>query len=159
MRRLFSTLFGIGKTSTAADDTGGVQKVQVRLSQYETLDHRMIVTTYGLISSPPVGSDVIMACASNERTNGVVIGTNHQKYRYTGAKPGEAGLANSVAGSSILLAEDGTIIIKAPGAKILIEGATVIADDFQTTSGIRLSDHVHAGVQQGSTNTKGPIEA
>ncbi|AOX16916.1 phage baseplate assembly protein domain-containing protein [Kozakia baliensis] len=158
MRRLFATLFGLGKTTTAADDTGAVQKIQVKLSQYETLDHRMVMGTYGLISSPPVGSDVLLACLSNERTNSVVIGHNHQQYRFKGAKPGESGLANPVAGSSVLLAEDGTLIIKMPGAKIIAEGATIIADDFQTSAGIKLSDHVHPGVQSGSSKTQGPVE-
>jgi len=157
MRRLISSLFSVGKTSTSPDDTGGIQKVQVRLSQYETLDHRMVMGTYGLISSPPVGSDAVLACASGQRTNGFVIATNHRQYRYRNAKPGEVGLSNGVAGSVLLLAADGTLVINIPGAKVLIEGATVFAKDFQTESGVSLAAHLHGGVQAGASDTGAPV--
>jgi len=155
--RFLSTLFGTGRTTTPPADTGPIQTVQVRLSQYETLDARNVMTAYGLISCPPVGSDVLLACLSNDRSNSIVIGHNHQQHRFTGAQPGEAGIANPLAGSSILLKANGDIVITCASGTITAEGATITARDFVTESGVSLADHLHGGVQIGGSNTKGPV--
>ncbi|QHC36465.1 phage baseplate assembly protein [Komagataeibacter xylinus] len=156
MRHLLSRLFGIGRTSSAPNDSGNVQLVQVGLNEYETLDGRQVIIAYGLISCPPVGADVVLTCTGGKRTDSIVTGHNHQAYRYKGAKPGESGIANMVNGSLILCRENGDVYIKPASGNVIVDGGTVTADDFITTGGIKLSDHVHGGVQAGSANTGKP---
>lgn len=156
MRNILSRLFGIGRTSAAPNDSGNVQLVQVGLNEYETLDSRPVIIAYGLISCPPVGSDVMLTCTGGKRTDSVVTGHNHQKYRYTGAQPGEAGIANPVVGTVILAKANGDVYIRPASGNVIVDGGTVTADDFITTDGIKLSDHVHGGVQSGGSSTEGP---
>ena len=156
MRNILSRLFGVGRTSAAPNDSGNVQLVQVGLNEYETLDGRPVVIAYGLISCPPIGSDVMLTCTGGKRTDSVVTGHNHQKYRYTGAQPGEAGIANPVVGTVILAKENGDVYIRPASGNVIVDGGTITADDFITTGGVKLSDHVHGGVESGSATTKGP---
>lgn len=157
MRRLISALFGWGRISTPPDDSGVIQTVQVRLSEYETQDQRQVMTAWGLISCPPAGSDVLLVFPGGDRTNGVAIGHNHQKHRYTGAQPGEAGIGNPLVGTWILCRANGDVLIHPASGKVQVDG-TITAPDFITTGGIKLSDHKHGGVQSGSSQTQGPQE-
>lgn len=156
MRHLLSRLFGIGRTTCAPNDSGSVQTVQINLNEYETLDSRPVVIAYGLISCPPPGSDVMLTCTGGKRTNSVITGHNHQKYRFKGAQAGEAGIANPVVGTVILAKANGDVYIKPASGKVIVDGGSVTADDFITTGGVKLSDHVHGGVQQGGSRTVGP---
>lgn len=156
MRHLLSRLFGIGRTTAAPNDSGTVQTVQISLNEYETLDGKPVIIAYGLISCPPVGSDVLLTSTGGKRTDSVITGHNHQKYRYTGAQPGEAGIANPVAGTVILAKANGDVYIKPASGNVIVDGGTVTAKDFITTGGVKLSDHTHGGVQQGSSSTQGP---
>ncbi|PAK77835.1 phage baseplate assembly protein [Acetobacter fabarum] len=156
MHRIYRRLFGRGRTTLPTKDGGVVQTVQVRLSPQELMDDRPVILAYGLISSPPVGADVLVVCGSGDRSDSVVIAHDHQQYRYKGAQPGEAGLHNGVCGSTILLKANGDVYIKPASGKVVVEGGTITADDFITTSGVKLSDHTHGGVQKGGDKTTGP---
>ncbi|MCE2576021.1 phage baseplate assembly protein [Komagataeibacter sp. FNDCR2] len=158
MRHFLRRLFGIGRTSSVPNDTGPIQLVQVALNEYETLDGREVFIAYGLISCPPVGADVLLTCTGGKRTDSVVTGHNHQKYRYRNAQPGEAGIANPVVGTVILARANGDVYIKPASGTVIVDGGTITADDFVTKNGVKLSDHVHGGVQQGDSRTKGPQE-
>lgn len=156
MRHIYQWLFGRGRTTRPAQDGGVVQTVQVRLSPQELMDDRPVILAYGLISSPPVGADVLVACGSGDRSDSVVIAHNHQKYRYKGAQPGESGLHNGMCGSIVLLKANGDVYVKPGSGNVIVDGGTVTADDFITTSGVKLSDHTHGGVQKGGDATEGP---
>lgn len=156
MHRIYRWLFGRGRTTLPTKDGGVVQTVQVRLSPQELMDDRPVILAYGLISSPPVGADVLLVCGSGDRSDSVVIGHNHQQYRYKDAQPGETGLHNGMCGTTILLKANGDVYVKPASGKVVVDGGTVTADDFITTSGVKLSDHTHGGVQKGGDKTAGP---
>lgn len=156
IRYALSRLFALGRTAAPVDDSGPFQTVRVQINQHETLDARSVITAYGLISSPPEGADAILICASADRSDSAVIGHNHQKYRYAGAKSGEAGFANMVAGTVVIALANGDVYIKPASGRVVVEGGTVTAQDFITTGGVKLSDHVHGGVQSGGSTTQGP---
>jgi phage baseplate assembly protein V len=155
IRRLISALFGWGRVSTAPNDTGPIQTLQVRLSEYETQDGRQVMGLYGVISCPPIGADVLLIYPGGNRTNGIAIGHNHQQHRFTGAQPGEAGIGNPVAGTWILCRANGDVWVHPASGNVQVDG-TITATDFVTTGGVRLSDHKHGGVQAGSSLTQGP---
>lgn len=153
--RIYRWLFGLGRSVLPVRDDGPVQTVQVRLSGRELLDAREVLTAYGIISAPPPGADMLLVCGSGDRSDSVVVAHNHQKYRFRGAEPGETGLHNGVAGSTILLAANGDVIITPASGKVVVQG-TITAKDFITETGVKLSDHIHGGVKAGSDTTSGP---
>jgi phage baseplate assembly protein V len=97
-------LVGVGRLQHI-DDSGVQQKVQIQISAggpgelEEVLDGAPRIAEYGLASSPPIGSEAIVAFVSGRRSMAVVIGTGHRPSRPTGLQPGEAMLYNGVAGS------------------------------------------------------------
>ena len=94
--RRVQMLFGRGRI-TLIDDSGPVQMAQMTTNDGMTLDDRYRLTEFGFSSVPPVGSEVLAAHMSGDRTAGVVISTNHQPSRPR----------NLATGESMLYSEDG----------------------------------------------------
>lgn len=79
---------------TSVDDSGVIQRVQVRLTAYELMDGAMRVAEYGFQSNPPVGTDAVSVHLSGERSLAVVIGTNNQTFRMRGLASGEVAISD-----------------------------------------------------------------
>lgn len=111
-------LLGLGRI-TGHSDKGVVQKVQYQTPLEAATATRM--TEFGFTSGLPVGSDVILGFLGGDRSNPVVIASNHQGYRLAELNPGESALYNQW-GIFIRLNEDG-IVIDAKGQDITVNGA------------------------------------
>lgn len=122
--RRIQMMFGRGRV-TYTDDSGPVQKMQVRLSGLETSDGRVRMAEFGFTSNPPIGSDVLTLHVSGDRGAGTVFATNHQQSRPTGLAAGES-MLYSQDGKYVYITADGGISVFANGQPVNVTGATTI---------------------------------
>ncbi|MEH9220008.1 phage baseplate assembly protein domain-containing protein, partial [Klebsiella quasipneumoniae] len=101
-----ASMLGVGRI-TAMKDDGGTQSVQYQTPLEVASAHRL--AEFGFSSGLPAGTDVVLAFLGGDRSNPVVIATNHQGYRHSGLKSGESVMYNQW-GLNILLTEDGVFI-------------------------------------------------
>lgn len=107
------------------DDTGPVQMAQVTVNDLETIDKVPVVQAFGFASNPPKGSDVALVFVGGDRSNGVVVATNSQKYRARNLAPGES-VIYTQDGKQIYLTASGGIKIAANGQPVEIDNATTV---------------------------------
>ena len=86
------THFALGRSTMNVNDSGAVQTVQVQLDALSIRDNIPILYHHGFFSAPPIGTDLHVAFLDGDRSKAVIIASNHQSYRMTGAAPGDAGL-------------------------------------------------------------------
>ena len=84
--------FALARSTMDVNDTGVVQTVQARLDALSVADAIPILYHHGFFSAPPVGADLHVAFLDLDRAKGIVVASNHQSFRMTGAAPGDAGL-------------------------------------------------------------------
>lgn len=120
--RRVQALFGRGRVELV-DDSGPAQTMQVTSNEGLTLDDRLRIMEFGFSSVPPVGSEVLAAHMSGDRTAGVVIATNHQPSRPRGLAPGES-MLYSQDGKHVYLTEAGGIVVEAGGQDVTVNNAT-----------------------------------
>ncbi|MFP8757161.1 phage baseplate assembly protein [Klebsiella grimontii] len=113
-----ASMLGVGRV-TAMQDGGGTQSVQYQTPLEVASAHRL--AEFGFSSGLPVGTDVVLAFLGGDRSNPVVIATNHQGYRHSDLSPGETVMYNQW-GLYIQLTEDG-ISIDAKGQDVTINNA------------------------------------
>ncbi|QRY02677.1 phage baseplate assembly protein [Raoultella planticola] len=111
-------MLGVGRI-TAMQDTGGTQSLQYQTPLEVASAHRM--AEFGFSSGLPVGTDVVLAFLGGDRSNPVVIATNHQGYRHSDLSPGETVMYNQW-GLYIQLTEAG-ISIDAKGKDVTVNNA------------------------------------
>ena len=128
--RRVQMLFGRGRI-TLIDDSGPVQMAQRTTNDGMTLDDRYRLTEFGFSSVPPVGSEVLAAHMSGDRTAGVVISTNHQPSRPRGLASGES-LLYSEDGKQIYLTASGGIVVEAKGQDVTVNNATTVTINAST---------------------------
>ncbi|MBG1738768.1 baseplate assembly protein [Klebsiella quasipneumoniae] len=114
-------MLGVGRI-TAMKDDGGTQSVQYQTPLEVASAHRL--AEFGFSSGLPAGTDVVLAFLGGDRSNPVVIATNHQGYRHSGLKSGESVMYNQW-GLNILLTEDG-VFIDAKGKNVEVNNATTV---------------------------------
>jgi phage baseplate assembly protein V len=115
---------GRGKVGPVVD-TGTVQTMQVTLGPLEVRDGTPRIAEFGFTSNPPIGSDAVGLFVAGDRTNGVVIGTNHQQSRPTGLASGESKMY-CLDGKFIYLTAGGGISVFANGEPVNVTGATTV---------------------------------
>ncbi|WP_228727473.1 phage baseplate assembly protein [Klebsiella sp. RHBSTW-00215] len=113
-----ASMLGVGRV-TAMQDGGGTQSVQYQTPLEVASAHRL--AEFGFSSGLPVGTDVVLAFLGGDRSNPVVIATNHQGYRHSDLTPGETVMYNQW-GLYIQLTEDG-ISIDAKGQDVTVNNA------------------------------------
>lgn len=113
-----ASMLGVGRV-TAMQDGGGTQSVQYQTPLEVASAHRL--AEFGFSSGLPVGTDVVLAFLGGDRSNPVVIATNHQGYRHSELSPGETVMYNQW-GLYIQLTEDG-ISIDAKGQDVTVNNA------------------------------------
>lgn len=151
--------FGRGRV-TVVDDSGPVQKVQVRLGPLELIDGMPAPHDYGFTSNPPIGSDVLVNFIGANRTNGVVVAIGSQAYRLKNLLSGEVAIYDNV-GQSVHLTATG-IVITSAGLPITINGDIKLNGSINATGdvvagGISLIHHPHGGVRAGSDQSGEPM--
>lgn len=127
MERVFrriQMMFGRARV-TYVDDSGPVQKMQVRMSGLETPDNRLRLAEFGFTSNPPVGSDVLALHIAGDRGSGAVFATNHQASRPKGLAAGET-MLYSQDGKYVYLTGSGGIVVEAKGQNVTVNDATTV---------------------------------
>lgn len=124
LERLWRRVQGmIGRGRVASvDDSGPVQKVQVRASRLELADSRVRAQEFGLTSNPPVASDVGLLSVAGDRSAAMVIGANHQQSRPRNLKPGEVKVYCQD-GKYIYLTDGDGFVVDAQGQDVVINNA------------------------------------
>lgn len=151
--------FGRGRV-TVVDDTGPVQKLQVKLGPLEIIDGMPAPHDYGFTSNPPVGSDVLVNFVGANRTNGVVVAIGSQSYRMKNLESGEVAIYDKL-GQSVHLTAMGIVIMSA-GMPITINGDIQLNGSLNATGdivadGISLDHHKHGGVRVGTDESGEPV--
>lgn len=134
------------------DDAVPIQAVQIDLLSGETRDRVERIQEYGFTSVPFTGCRGIAVFVGGDRSHGVVIGTDDNRYRKKGLQSGEVSIYTDE-GDYILL-KRGRILEITAGTGIVINAPTVtVTGGDIIASGISLKNHTHRGCQGGSTGT------
>nr|WP_277397886.1 phage baseplate assembly protein V [Paraburkholderia sp. Ac-20340] len=113
------------------DDSGPVQMSQVTVNSLETIDRVPVVHDFGFSSVPPKESDVAMVFVGGDRSNGVIVGVNHQASRPRDLAAGETVIFTQD-GKQIYLTASGGIKVAANGQPVEIDNATVVTINAAT---------------------------
>lgn len=113
-----ASMLGVGRI-TAMNDSGDTQSVQYQTPLEVASANRL--AEFGFSSGLPVGTDVVLAFLGGDRSNPVVIATNHQGYRHADLQSGETVMYNQW-GLHIKLTEKG-IVIDAKGQDVTVNNA------------------------------------
>lgn len=151
--------FGRGRI-TFVDDSGAVQKLQVRFGSMEIIDNMPAPHDYGYTCHPPIGSDVFASFLGGNRSNGLVVSIGSQAYRMKNLASGEVAIYDAL-GQSVHLTQSG-IVINGAGLPITINGDIHLNGSLSATGdivadGISLDHHKHGGVRVGSDESGEPV--
>ena len=137
--RLWRRLQGIvGRgTGQLVDDIGVLQRVQVQLSPLEIRDNTLRLGEFGLASNPPPGFTAALVFMAGDRSNGVIVGTEHPIYRLRNLPIGASALYDSL-GQYIALLPLG-IYVACPAGMVLTGPitATVVSDATGSLAALR----------------------
>ena len=181
LRRRMRLMIGRAVLAAAADDSKGVQLVQVKLLDGEVADGVERMQSYGYTSVPLAGAEGVMACVSGDRNHGIVVVMDDRRYRLKNLQPGEVALYTDEGdtivmkrGRKIEVTAGAEVTVTAPVVKVeastkvtlttpLVEmtqdlsvGGSITAAGV-TADGISLTTHAHGGVTPGGGNTGGPL--
>ncbi len=120
--RQVKMLLGIGRVTSMSD--GGVTQTIQYQTPLEVRDNTVRMVEFGFSSGLPAGTDVILGFLGGDRSNAVIIASNHQGYRHTGLKPGET-VVYSQWGQYVKLTQTG-IIVEANGQQVTVNNATTV---------------------------------
>ena len=166
----------------AADDSKGIQLVQVKLLDGEVGDGVERMQNYGYTSVPKVGAEGVMVCVSGDRTHGIVVVMDDRRYRLKNLQPGEVALYTDEGdtivmkrGRKIEVTAGAEVTVRAPVVKVeastkvtlttpLVEmtqdlsvGGSISVVGDVVADGISLTAHAHGGVTPGGGNTGVPL--
>lgn len=176
--RCMQLAFGRGRVSFV-DDSGAVQKLQVRFGKMEIIDSMPAPHDFGFTSNPPIGSDVFASFLSGNRSNGLVVAIGSQAFRLKNLISGEVAIYDAL-GQSVYLTQAG-IVINGAGLPVRITGTpsitldapvvhvtgnlnvdgivtapTVVGTTDVTFGGKSCIGHTHSGVKAGPDHTGAP---
>lgn len=135
---LLKLVVGRGRVKSA-DDTGNVQILQVQLSPKELANLRRLAE-FGFTSLPMDGADAVAVFVGGDRSNGVIIATGDQHYRFKLGAPGEVAIYDAF-GKSIWLKKDGGVVLEAAGADVAVTNAADVT--VQASGTVTLEANVH----------------
>ncbi|WP_446469403.1 phage baseplate assembly protein domain-containing protein [Xenorhabdus stockiae] len=121
-------MLGLGRVTTC-NDKGVIQQIQYQ-TEMEVRDNTHRIAEFGFSSGLPANTDVVLAFLGGDRSNAVVIGSNHQQYRHQGLNPGEVVVYNQW-GLHILLTESG-ITVEAKGQPVTVNNAAKVTVNAST---------------------------
>ncbi len=153
--RQVKMLLGIGRVTSMSD--GGVTQTIQYQTPLEVRDNTVRMAEFGFSSGLPAGTDVILGFLGGDRSNAVIIASNHQGYRHTGLNPGEA-VIYSQWGQYVKLTQAG-IIVEANGQSVTVNNATNVtinASDgiVMNTPSLRVSGDIIDNAGSNSTTMK-----
>ncbi|MGC4059938.1 MAG: phage baseplate assembly protein V [Aquabacterium sp.] len=138
---------------TLADDSGPVQKLQLKLSQLQVTDGVPRIAEYGFVSNPPLGTDCAVLFLAGDRTNGIVVGTNNQTYRMKNLTSGEVAIHDNngqivhLTATGIRITSSMPVIVDAPllhcTGSITADGDISDEGGLKTMAGMRAAHNGH----------------
>lgn len=128
-RRLLS-LVGRAKVTTS-DDAGPIQTLQGKFNDLEVIDGMPRAAEFGFASRLPAGTDLVVVFLNGDRSNGVVLGTNHPASRPRNLAEGETQIY-SLLGQRVYLSRSG-IEIEGAGLPVTIKNASQITVQCETS--------------------------
>ena len=172
---------------TTTDSSNPLQYVQAKVFDGELEGDIEHLEPYGFTSRPHESAEVLLAHLDGDRSHPIAVCITDRRYRVRGLERGEVCVFDSkgrkvylssggitVEGVSdpVRVHTSGTVTVDAPMSvftgDVHIQGGLAI--DGNTTSdgslttvgeitgkGVKLSTHVHTGVESGPSNTGGPI--
>ncbi|WP_026396337.1 phage baseplate assembly protein V [Acetobacter nitrogenifigens] len=160
LARRISMALSTSRQTAATNEASGTSTVQLVLPGGEVRSDVPVLQNYGFYGRSLPGADLGVMFVTGDRSRGVVIASNDQRYRPTDLQPGEVCVYHS-SGSRITLLADGSISI-APAAKKVTIDADVTVTSL-TASGdivagnISLQKHLTSGVTAGSAKSGPPV--
>lgn len=112
------------------DDSGAMQRLQVRLNALQTIDGVPYMSHFGFSGRAPVGSDALVAFVGGDRGNGVVLGTNHPDSRPRNLEQGEAAVYNQP--GILIYLSNGGLVIEAAGLPVSLNNAPTVTINAST---------------------------
>jgi len=147
-------ILGIGKI-TSMSDSGSAQTVQYQ-TPMEVRDNTIRMAEFGFSSGLPAGTDVVIGFLGGDRSNAVIMGSNHQGYRQTGLAAGET-VIYSQWGQIVKLTQSG-IIVDAKNQPVTVNNATTVTINAATgvqmnTPVLKVSGDIMDNAGNGNTAT------
>ncbi len=147
-------LLGMGRVTSMSD--GGVTQTVQYQTPMEVRDNTMRMAEFGFSSGLPAGTDVVIGFLGGDRSNAVIIGSNHQSYRQTGLNAGET-VIYSQWGQIVKLTQTG-IDIDAKNQPVTVNNATIVTINAATgvqmnTPVLKVSGNIIDNTSSGNTTT------
>jgi phage baseplate assembly protein V len=92
LKRRVMQMVGRCVLTAAADDSEGIQKLQVSILSGETLDGIQRMQEYGFTSVPNVGAEGIVLSLSGNRDHSVCVATEDRRFRIKNLEEGEVAI-------------------------------------------------------------------
>ena len=165
---------------TVVDDTGAIQKLQVQErpgadGSKAVADGVLRVAQFGIASSPPIGSEVVLVRLWGNRTLTLAIATNHQPSRLKNLQAGDSSVYYQRGaylwfqyGQQVLDAAGGDVVVQ-NAAQVTIKATQVLLVDAPTLNctgdvvadcngaPVSLAKHLHPLQGPGAPETGAPL--
>lgn len=149
------------------NDSLKLQGLQISLLADEVRDNVERFQNYGFTSHPHPGAEAIAASVAGSRDHVVVLAVDDRRYRLRNLQQGEVAMYTDE-GDKVVLKRGGVIEVTAATKVRLITpllectGDVTVAGTLTATvdvigGGKSLKNHVHSGVDSGSSNTGAPV--
>lgn len=151
-------------TVSAADSSGKIQKLQLRLLADERKDNIEHFEPFGFTSKPLPGAEAVALFLDGDRSNGIVVVVADRRYRLVGLQDGEAALHDAY-GNKVHLHKDGTMEVVASlkvqitsplvtmSGNLQVAGDVTVQGKADVTGNIGSSANITAaGTVAGTTN-------
>lgn len=156
---------------TGSDDAGPAQVLQLKFSDLEQRDHTRVINLHGFTSRPMANTNAVVLFLTGDRSQGLVLGTNHQNQRMRDLKEGEVavyddkkrrmyftrdGVVLDGAVDDINVKTDTNVVVTVKQEiHLLGDGETLrrlVTDVFQGL----FNNHTHGGIEPGGGTTGVP---
>lgn len=165
MRRVQHAM-GFGRTSTAPNDGGTVQTVQIKPNDLQTIDAVPVAFPFGFSSVAPIGAVPVHLSAEGDRAKAAILAHHHPASRPKNTPLGGS-IVYDVAGTSLRLTADGNATWSGSGTltlnfpTVIINGQVLASGNVTAGSGsgdsVDVQGHVHTN--GGGKGNSGPPAA
>lgn len=107
-----------------ADDSGGIQSLQLDILDGETRDGIERIQQYGLTSRPLDGAEAVVLFVDGSREHGLIVSVDDRRYRVASLEPGEVCLYNDQGAKATLKADGSIEVTAAAGQDIVLNSGS-----------------------------------